>query len=270
MADLADTKAAIELTLRRHEHAGALFSGGKKSVVLAKLLEPHRDRVELIWINTGAILPHMVEFVRGYSERFKVTEVLSDQPRRLQSIGFPVRVVPVANTPVGVAVRGGGVDGPRQLLTDWIGCCSDLRARPALDYATSHGIGLLFHGQRNDGKIDTMLRGAPEVCAPLWNWTSEELSRFVKDEGLALPAQYAEGYADSVECWNCTAEVDATRFRWLAEKHPERLASLRPMLEKAYGAIGDELFRSRVAMILGGFTPTSDPEKFRERLTQLH
>jgi sulfate adenylyltransferase subunit 2 len=36
-----------------------LFSGGKDSIVLAHLLEPLKDYFYLVWVNTGAALPHM-------------------------------------------------------------------------------------------------------------------------------------------------------------------------------------------------------------------
>ena len=51
---MSDIETAIGNTIERHGKAAVMFSGGKESVVLAHLLEPFKDRIELILVNTGA------------------------------------------------------------------------------------------------------------------------------------------------------------------------------------------------------------------------
>ena len=65
-------RAAIRGAVARHGRAGLLFSGGKDSIVLAHLTEPVKERVELLWANTGAMFPHMETFIRAYGARFKL------------------------------------------------------------------------------------------------------------------------------------------------------------------------------------------------------
>ena len=55
-ADLPETTSPIYLA----------FSGGMESVATVNALQPFHDRVTLLWVNTGAMFPHMVEFVRDY------------------------------------------------------------------------------------------------------------------------------------------------------------------------------------------------------------
>lgn len=43
---------------------------------------------------------------------------------------------------------------------------------------------------------------------------------YIERHALALPQQYAQGYADSIECTVCPAPMKAERMRYLIQHHP--------------------------------------------------
>ncbi len=206
------------------------YSGGKESVALKHLLQPWADRLEFVWANTGAMLPHRREFILGQG----VTEVRSDQSQRFKAAGLPSRVVPIFNTPIGKLMDAAPQD--RLLVSDWVTCCLSMR---------EHGIGLEIHGQRAE---DGVAAQYPRRILPLWNWTEQQVYSYVREQRLELPQQYSMGYPDSGECWNCTAQLSELRFKYMADHHPEQWQQLRPSLLAVYGALDAEQERTRAAL----------------------
>lgn len=118
------------------------FSGGRDSVVLAHMLEPWKDRVTLVWVNTGEMFPHMVEWVRSFGERFTLVELPSNLADHWQARGVPATVLMGdAMVPGSGALR----------MQPWRFCCYTARTLPLLTYLqTQPGPWALVHGQRND------------------------------------------------------------------------------------------------------------------------
>ena len=54
----------------RHQKAVLAFSGGKDSLVCLHLCRDYRDKIDVCWVNTGAMLPHMAAFIRKATEGF--------------------------------------------------------------------------------------------------------------------------------------------------------------------------------------------------------
>src|SRR5581483_551154 len=234
-------RAAINAALDRHDghgRAAMLFSGGKDSIALAHIAEPVRDQFELVWVNTGAMFPHMIEFVRRYGERFKLVELCSDQPARLRNVGLPTRIIPFVNTRIGTLVAREPRD--RLRLADPGPCCAELRIKPVEDYRIANDVTLLIHGQkRADGQASAFYT-SPEALAPLWGWTDEDVIAYIGAHGIALPEQYTAGEIDSLECWNCTVALDPARLRWMRERYPERYREFSAMVEKVYATVPAE------------------------------
>ena len=69
----------LESLFARHDRAVLAFSGGKDSLVCLDLCRDYRDKLTLVWVNTGAMFPHMVDFVRKAAEGFNFVELTSDQ-----------------------------------------------------------------------------------------------------------------------------------------------------------------------------------------------
>lgn len=241
MADLIEAaRRDLAIALGRNGRAAVGFSGGKESVVLAHLLEPYRDRVTLVWVNTGAMLPHMADFVRSYGDRFDLAEIRSDQGARWASVGVPSRIVPIFNTQLGHMAE---VGTPRILLTDWITCCAALRSAPLLEYMAAHGMVLFIHGQKQADNVRPFLNWPPSLgrLDLLWDWSDDDVWRYIEANRLALPMQYQEGYPDSFECWNCPAEVKEGRVEFLARLYPDKAEQLGQIIAEVYGTVTAEM-----------------------------
>ncbi len=242
----------IDNLLHASERPLVLFSGGKDSLVLAHILEPYKDLFELVWINTGAMFPHMVEFVRGYGLRFNFVELTSDQPARLAEMGLPAYIVPSYNTVNAML----WVEGERKaVITDWRLCCSELRTLPAIDYAKNINSTLIIHGQReldNGGwPTDADVNGV-NLHGLIYRWTSSQIYNYIKKYQIKLPEQYdyiqansqnqnPEGMNLSLECWNCTANISNERINYMRERYPELLEQLKPNIAAVYDSVFDDI-----------------------------
>lgn len=234
-------------------HGVVGFSGGKDSVVLKHILGPLGNRLTYVWINPGAELPHMREFI----ERHGVTEIRSDQAARFRALGLPARVIPIFNTPNGTIKDR---EPQRVMLADHVACCADLRSRPGFEFLLQRGLTVLVHAQRSADGCLAPWAGDPTIqaLAPLWHWSDQDIIDYIAVHGLELPAQYAEGYSDSLECWNCTAEVSAPRFRYLHKHYPAHWRQLQQGLAVVYDAVGHELQRHREALDLAFTAPVPE------------
>ena len=226
----ADLAAIFE----RHERVFLAFSGGKESTVLAHMLEPWGDRVSLLWTNTGFMAPHMVEFVRAYRERGWTLEELQSPSlvEHWQTAGTPAQVFPLANVH--------GLAEPR--LQPWLHCCGVIRQEPINVFLRAQdGPTCLVNGQRREdvggatvAGLRSQLPATVEVAMPLTDWSEADVMAYVEKHGLTLPSQYAEGgYADSLECLPCPAQMTTARIRYLRRHHPEMAAIATAAAETA-------------------------------------
>lgn len=227
--------------IEQHDMAALLFSGGKESVALAHMLKPYRDRLTLVWVNTGMMFPHMAEFVRGFAERhgYKLAELRSDQGRRFATHGLPSKILSTHNSRMAMACEEN--PKPRLLLTDHAGCCSELRYKPVIEWMLLTGTKAVIHGQRAEDKRRPRFDRQFAEIAPLWDWSGEDVYEYLRANDLELPEQYGAGYADSGECWNCTSEINAERFRWMGKRYPDLLVRLVPVLADCYGVLRDQM-----------------------------
>jgi 3'-phosphoadenosine 5'-phosphosulfate sulfotransferase (PAPS reductase)/FAD synthetase len=242
-ADLA--RASIAAAIHRHGRASLLFSGGKESCVLADLAEPFRDCVELVYVNTGAMLPHMVDHVRSYGERFTLVELHSDQGARFRAHGPPTRILPLFHHRSGLSRW----PEPRErlMLSDPVSCCYELRMQPIEQYISTARVSLVMYGQRRADNVLSSL-SCSEVLAPLWNWSTDNVLTYAHERGLALPEQYAAGAMGSFDCWNCTERADPDYLRWLEDRHPNLHQQLAAMLTTVYSTIPIEYEKIRASL----------------------
>lgn len=238
----------ISNLLASHNHPLVLFSGGKDSIVLAHLLEPFKDKFSLVWVNTGAMLPHMEEFIREYGQKFNLVELSSNQAERFKTVGYPSFVIPIYNTPLAIQ----HIKGVRKaVINDWITCCRDLRSAPAMSYANSIGSTLIIHGQRgedNGGFHEYGHDGNIDIYGLVFNWSNEDIYQYINTHKLKLPEQYSyspesKGESLSFECWNCPANISMTKVNYMRDKYPELLAEFKPIIKAVYGSVSDELER---------------------------
>ncbi len=218
--DGADAEALAAI-FDRHERAVLAFSGGKESIALAHMLLPWRERVTLIWVDTGMMAPHMRDFVRGYRDQGWTLEEIPS-PNLLehwQAVGIPAEVFPQAN------VTGQAL--PR--LQPWAACCRSLRQEPMNAYLREQSGSVAYiNGQRRDDLggatvvgLASQLPASVEVIQPLADWAEPDVFAYIERHGLTLPPQYAQGYADSIECIACPAPMKAERMRYLVQHYPD-------------------------------------------------
>ncbi len=216
--------------------AALAFSGGKESCVLAHMLRPVRDLVELVWVNTGAGFPWMADFVRAFSADWRLIEVHGARDEFEARNGLAVRVLPLRLHPTVRAYFTAETKGP--LLIDWPTCCQAVRVKPGRDYMLKRRPGLAIFGQRaEDGyamEHDAPSDGIP-VVMPLWRVRLPELREYIRAHRIALPAQYPE-LEKSCDCWDCSARWTSEKLAWLGKHHPsmrDRLMERIAVVERA-------------------------------------
>lgn len=227
--------------LERHDKAALLFSGGKDSIALAHLLKPYRERLTLLWVNTGMMFPHMAGFIWRFAQThgYELVELHSDQAKRFSIHGLPSKIIPIFNTRQ--AMETEEKPQPRMFLANPISCCSELRAKPAIEWMQLNGIRVVIHGQRAQDVGRPQFSDQITEIAPLWDWSEADVYEYIRANSLELPEQYQAGYADSGECWNCTSEVSESRFRWMAKRYPELLVKFVPIFADVCGAVHKQL-----------------------------
>lgn len=243
---IARSREYIEQSLERHGTGIVFFSGGKDSVALAHLMEPYRNKIKLVWVNTGAGLPHMTPFVRAYSKLFDFVELSSNQEERFKKVGLPSRLVPIFNTPLGFLSEREPQD--RTILTDHVSCCAVLRILPMQEYIKANGITLSFDGQRLDDntaipETDSWAQLYPQgyqLCRPLWHWGEGDVMKYVRHFRLRLPEQYSE-IVDSFDCCTCPAHATRPRMKYLKRAYPDLHAKTQESVAQIDDAIATEV-----------------------------
>ncbi len=228
----------------RHERAVLAFSGGKDSLVCLDLCRDYRDKLEVIWVNTGAMFPHMVEFVREATKGFNLVELHSDQARWIEQQGLPADLVPVANSSWRMPPNTDSPAPPKTMVQPWTACCAKLRFRPLLEYLAQSDATLFIHGQRHaDGggfSADSAPGAKVEICKLIWGWSDSDVMAHIAEHGIELPEQYGHGVIDSLECWSCTARAGdsaakmATKFAYMAKEYPDLFEELKRRMGEVY------------------------------------
>lgn len=72
-----------------HSQIVLAFTGGKDSLACLELARMAGIRPALLWVNTGATLQHMDEFIRQAVEGYELIEVRTDQRAQWREHGLP-------------------------------------------------------------------------------------------------------------------------------------------------------------------------------------
>ena len=205
------------------------FSGGKDSLACLYLYRERWDTTYVVWLDTGAAYPEMVEYMEKWKQRLPhFIHVKSDQPSNVRERGWPVDVLPVENTLIGKLITGN--EGP--LMQSHLDCCAANIWVPLYNACRGLGIRYLVKGQRgNDRRKSTSVHGQVvdgiQYLMPIQDWTEEQVFQYLKDVGAELPPGYAEGEKTGRDCWNCTAYLDDNRKRIYNMPEQKRAEMLR-------------------------------------------
>ena len=205
------------------------FSGGKDSLACLYLYRERWDTTYVVWLDTGAAYPEMVEYMEKWKQRLPhFIHVKSDQPSNVRERGWPVDVLPVENTLVGRMITGN--DGP--LMQSYLDCCAVNIWVPLYNACKKLGIKYLVKGQRGDDRrkslaVDGQVVDGIQYVMPIQGWTEEQVFQYLKDVEADMPPGYGMGEKTGRDCWNCTAYLDDNRKRIYNLPEDKRAEMLR-------------------------------------------
>ena len=205
------------------------FSGGKDSLACLYLYRERWDTTYVVWLDTGAAYPEMIEYMEKWKQRLPhFIHVKSDQPGNVRERGWPVDVLPVENTLVGRMITGN--DGP--LMQSYLDCCAVNIWVPLYNACKKLGIKYLVKGQRGDDRrkslaVDGQVVDGIQYVMPIQGWTEEQVFQYLKDVEADMPPGYGMGEKTGRDCWNCTAYLDDNRKRIYNLPEDKRAEMLR-------------------------------------------
>jgi phosphoadenosine phosphosulfate reductase len=191
------------------------FSGGKDSLACLYLYREKWDQMYVVWLDTGAAYPEMVEYMEKWKQRLPhFIHVKSDQPSIIKERGWPVDVLPVENTLVGKMITGN--EGP--LMQSYLDCCAVNIWVPLYNACKSLNIKYLVKGQRGNDRrkslaADGRVVDGIQYVMPIQNWTEQEVFEYLKEVDADMPPGYGLGEKTGRDCWDCTAYLDDNRKR---------------------------------------------------------
>jgi len=191
-----------------------LFSGGKDSLACLYLYRHIWDRLPVIWVNTGAVYPEMVQYMEGWKKRLpRFIEVKTDQPSNVLKHGWPVDVLPVKNTELGRSLYG---DAP--LMQSYLSCCAENIWFPLHRAILECGATRAIKGQRGSDEHKSTARDGSVVYGvtylmPIYHWSDAQVFGFLKNVGAELAPGYAAGEKTGRDCWDCTAYLPDNQRR---------------------------------------------------------
>jgi 3'-phosphoadenosine 5'-phosphosulfate sulfotransferase (PAPS reductase)/FAD synthetase len=223
----AAAQATLADVFALHERVFLSFSGGKDSLALLSLCEPWRDRVTLLWSNTGFMAAHMAAFVRGHADQYDFVEVSPERDMLADwdEHGTPADVVAIEHLE--------GLDWRTPRVRPWPLCCATNRTGPLATYLARFGEPCAFlNGQRQSDRGTTLERMAsimpPNVTTvmPLWTWSEADVLAYIEAQGIRLPPHH-DVFQSSFECAICPADIKPGRLRILDQLDPHAAAFVR-------------------------------------------
>lgn len=184
-----------------------LFSGGKDSLACLYLYRDVWDRLPVIWVNTGAVYPEMIEYMEGWKRRLPhFIEVKTNQPDNVAQNGWPVDVLPVRNSSLGRAIYGNDLP----LMQPYLNCCAENIWFPLHRAVVECGATKAIKGQRREDEHKSTARDGETVYGvtylmPIYEWTTQQVFSYLKDVGAELAPGYEDGEKTGRDCWDCTA-----------------------------------------------------------------
>lgn len=227
----------------RHTNVALSFSGGKDSLACLYLARPWWDRLTVYWMNPGNPFPETVELmaqIHAMVPRFK--EVRGRQPEIIAQDGWPSDVVPHRYTSDGNTIFGATPFKVQARLS----CCYRALMLPTYRAMVADGMTCCIRGKRHDEADRTGIESGYvsedgiELVFPIYDWSREDVRRFLAAEDIALPDSY-EYATHSLDCMDCTAWWGEGLSRYLKAKHPEEFAEYHRRIGLIKQAIAEQM-----------------------------
>ena len=224
------------------------YSGGKDSTALLYYMKDQLDTLDVVFVETGATFPHVVQFIRDTCDKLKanliVIRPIMDVDSYTLQYGLPSDLVPVERT---FEMAGFLQNKPEQLLQSYMTCCGQMIYKPMADYISDNEIQLVYRGsKRSDVRVGvgpSYKENGVTYISPLWEWSDKDVYTFLSDNGIMLPEHYKE-INDSIDCWLCTAHFKHygdKKMRYIKRAYPDLWIKLQGRANQMAKALRQEL-----------------------------
>lgn len=227
--------------LGNHDRAALQFSGGKDSLALLHLARPYLDKITVFFGDTGAVYPHVVDFVHTTCRDLGAKLVIVKPPVDLfdyhERFGLPSDIVPVEVSPEMMAFKP---VKPKQMLQSPMTCCGALLWAPMTRAVNESGLPLVLRGSKACDPHVSVPPGfkdadGREYGSPLWDWSDADVLDYLADK--EVPDQYNHGIGDSMDCWACTAHMDGKYAKAKLEYARDNYPDLWPVMKERIGRV---------------------------------
>jgi len=224
------------------------FSGGKDSTALLYLCRPLLNKITVFFSDTGAVYPHVVEFVHETCAKLGAELRVVKPPISVKDYtereGLPADIVPIEAMR---EVQWTQKDKAPVLVQSYLKCCSAMIFEPMQRAVKESGAKIILRGSKKaDSRVgvpDGYVEEGITYLSPLWNWSDADVFAYLDREGVALPKHYPE-IPDSLDCWLCTGHLlrhGAAKIKWTKENCPD----LWPELARRVRALRDTVDAER-------------------------
>ena len=236
----------LEKVFDRHERIAFSFSGGKDSLAVLHLLRPHLDRMTVYHLDTGDLLPEMVEHVARHAESIPhFVRIETHVDKFIEQYGLPTDLMPYSAHTLCQAMGE-----PKTKLVSRYVCCWNNLMLPLYRRVIADGCTLLIRGTKQADMIRLPISSGEsidgvEFLYPLQSWTNLQVRAYLAVNGITLPPLYAH-FENAPECARCPAWLGEGRARFLQEHYPDLFDDYDQRLQRIIDEVAPVLANLRI------------------------
>lgn len=207
-----------------HQRVALMFSGGKDSLALVHLFKAYWERLTVVHLDAGDLLPEVRDLVAGVEAMVPTfSRITTNAPAWIEANRLlPSDLVPTERHP---ALRLAGDEGP--FIIPAFDCCLQNRWKPWKDFLTAKGFTLAIHGQRRSDPVPAAVwiqqEAGPHFWGPIEAWSDADVFAYLKEIGAPVMPFYAHR-SHAPECATCPASWSEGRAQYLKQHHPDLAA----------------------------------------------